>query len=332
LFACWLRFLANKNEHSYKKNLFDNILLAVISRTHMKKLMYLLSYAILRATCFVLTLLPLNFSYGLAKFLGNFAYHILRLRRRVVMDNLHTAFAREMPEAQIKEIAAESYRQIGMSFVELLVAPKLQEQIQHILEPKHFSLIQRSLHEGKGLITVSGHLGNWELQGAAAATAMSQPFTVAAVQQSNPFINRFITRRRNDMGMQVAGTKEAMKLLLRALRNKQAIGLVADQNAGRNAVFVDFFGKSAATHPGPAQLALKFGAPMLVGAAIRTGPGQFKILSQQVEINADDTVETLTQRHVKILEGFIRQHPEQYFWLHRRWKTRPAEEIEDLRN
>ena len=129
------------------------------------------------------------------------------------------------------------------------------------------------------------------------------------------------------MGMQVAGTKEAMKLLLRALKNKQAIGLVADQNAGRDAVFVDFFGKIAATQPGPAQLALKFGAPMLVGAAIRTGPGKFKVLARQVEIKEDDTVETLTQRHVKILEGFIRQYPEQYFWLHRRWKTRPEGEL-----
>jgi KDO2-lipid IV(A) lauroyltransferase len=319
--------LPNKNGHLYKQIALNNVELSVITRSAMKKLLHLLSYSLLRVTCSVLTLLPLNFSYGLAKFLGNFAYHILRLRRRVVMDNLQTAFGREKAESQIEVIAAESYRQIGMSFVELLVAPKLHPQIQHILEPKHFSLIQRLLHGGKGLITVSGHLGNWELQGAAAATAMSKPFTVAAVQQSNPYIDRFITRRRNDMGMQVAGTKEAMKLLLRALKNRQAIGLVADQNAGRNAVFVDFFGKKAATQPGPAQLALKFGAPLLVGAAIRTGPGKFKILSQQVEIKADDTVETLTQRHVKILEDFIRQHPEQYFWLHRRWKTRPPGEL-----
>ncbi|KPK33895.1 MAG: hypothetical protein AMK70_08970, partial [Nitrospira bacterium SG8_35_1] len=210
---------------------------------------------------------------------------------------------------------------------ELLIAPKLHNQIRHILEPRHFSLIQRLLQYGNGLITISGHLGNWELQGAAAATAMSEPFTVAAVQQSNPYIDRFITRRRNDMGMQVAGTKAAMKLLLRALKNRQAIGLVADQNAGRDAIFVDFFGKTAATQPGPAQLALKFKAPLLVGAAIRTGPGQFKVLAQQVEVKEDDTVETLTQRHVKVLEDFIRQYPEQYFWLHRRWKTRPPGEL-----
>ena len=90
---------------------------------------------------------------------------------------------------------------------------------------------------------------------------------------------------------------------------------------------MDFFGKIAATQPGPAQLALKFGAPLLVGAAIRTGPGKFKILAQQVAIKDDDTVQSPTQRHVKILEEFIRQYPEQYFWLHRRWKTRPPEEL-----
>jgi len=294
----------------------------------MKNIVHLLSYILLRVTCALLIILPLGVSYFLAKILGNFTYHILRYRRQVVMDNLRIAFGREMDETKLEEIAAESYRQIAMSFIEFLIAPKLHSKIKHILEPDHFSLIQRLLQQGKGLVMVSAHLGSWELQGAAAASALSEPLTVAAVQQSNPYINRFITRRRNDLGMKVAGTKEAMKHLLWALKkNKQAIGLVADQNAGFYAVFVDFFGKIAATHPGPAKLALKFGAPMVIGAVIRTGPAQFKMLSQQVEIKENDTVETLTQRHVKILEGFIRQYPEQYFWLHRRWKTRPVGEL-----
>jgi KDO2-lipid IV(A) lauroyltransferase len=292
----------------------------------MENMVHLLVYITLRATL-VLGFLPLKVAYSLAGWLGTFAYHVLRYRRQVAMDNLRVAFGGEKTPSQIEKIGAESYRQIAMSFMELLIAPKLQHQIRHMLEPEHAALIRELMRQGHGLITVSGHLGNWELQGAAAATAMNEPFTVAAVQQSNPYIDRFITRRRNAMGMKVAGSKAAMKLLLKALKDRQAIGLVADQNAGIDAVFVDFFGKIAATHPGPAQLALKFGAPMLVGVAIRTGPGQFKILAQQVEIRDDDTVATLTQRHVKILEGFIRRYPEQYFWLHRRWKTRPAGEL-----
>ena len=293
----------------------------------MKTLVHFLSYHLLRATCAVLIVLPLPVSYLLARTIGTVAFHVLRLRRRVVMNNLRLALGSERGEADLKGIAAESYRQIAMSFVELLIAPKLQLHIQHMLTPEQASLIKGLLNQGKGVVLVSGHLGNWELQGAALATIMDKPFTVAAVRQSNPYINSFITRRRNSMGMQVAGTKKAMKLLLKALNNGEAIGLVADQNAGRNAVFVNFFGKSAATQPGPAQLALKYGAPMAVFAAIRTGPGSFKILAQQVAIRDDDTVETLTQRHVKVLESFIRLHPEQYFWLHRRWKTRPPEEL-----
>ena len=293
----------------------------------MKNIIHLLTYLVLRATSFTLILLPLGFSYILARGIGNFSNHVLHLRKELVMDNLRIAFGNEMNESELKKLAAESYRQIAMSFIELLISPKLQKHIDQILEPKHIQLIQRLLQQGKGLITIQGHLGNWELLGAAAATTINGPLTVAAVQQSNPYINHFITQRRNTMGMQVAGTKEAMKLLLKALRKGQALGLAADQNAGRGAVFVDFFGKTAATQPGPAKLALKYGAPMLIGAAIRTGPGQFKVLSQQVEIHADDTVKTLTERHVKILESFIRQYPEQYFWLHRRWKTRPPGEL-----
>jgi len=291
----------------------------------MKNLIHLLSYLLLRATCFILLILPLGFSYFLARMLGNLAFTLLRYRRQVVMDNLNIAFGGEKEEAELVKIAAESYRQIAMSFIELIIAPKLQKQIHQIMAPKDSLLFQRLLQQGKGLIAISGHLGSWELQGAAFTATLSEPLTVAAVQQSNPYINRFITKRRNEMGMQVAGTKEAMRLLLKALKNKQTIGLVADQNAGYTAVFVDFFGKIAATQPGPAQLALKYNTPMLIAAAIRTGPGQFKMISQQVEINKDDTLETLTQRHVKILENFIRQYPEQYFWMHKRWKHRPPE-------
>jgi KDO2-lipid IV(A) lauroyltransferase len=299
----------------------------------MKKLSQLLSYLVLRFACFVLLLLPLRLSYLLAQGIGYLGYHVFRFRRNIVMENLQTAFGREMNDRELTALAARSYQQIAMTFLELMIAPKMQKQFGQILQPKHRQMLQELLRQEHGLVTISGHLGNWEFQGAAVPAGLSEPFTVAAVQQSNPYINRFITKRRNGMGMQVAGTKEAMKLLVRALRNREAIGMVADQSAAPwVAVFVDFFGKTAATMPGPAQLALKYGAPMVVGAAVRTGPGRFIMLAQQVEIKPDDTVETLTQRHVKILESFIRQYPDQYFWLHRRWKTKTPKRIEDLKN
>lgn len=293
----------------------------------MKKFFHFLSYLVLRSVCLVLMLLPLQLVYLLARGAAHLGFHVFRFRRQVVMDNLHIAFGGKIGHAGLEALASRAYVQIAMTFMELMIMPKLYDQGQNTPTPEHLALLQRLLHEGRGLVLVSGHLGNWELQGAVIAKAMPGTFSVAAVQQSNPYINRFITQRRNDTGMQVAASKEAMRLLLKALKNKEAIGLVADQNAGRDAVFVDFFGKIAATAPGPAQLALKYGAPMVFGAAVRIAPGKFKTLVQQVAIKKDDTVQTLTQKHVKILEGFIRQYPDQYFWLHRRWKTRPPEEL-----
>jgi len=295
----------------------------------MKKLSHLLQYAALRFVYFIFAILPLGFTYSLAKWFGSFVYHVIGLRKQVVLDNLHTAFGKEKTDAEIAELARQTYQNIAMSFVELMVSQKLIISVLQMIELKHVDVVHRLLRKGHGLIMVSGHLGNWELQGAAAAAIIKSTVTVAATKQSNPYINRFITKQRNGLGMQVAGSKGARRLLIRALKNHQAIGLVADQNAGRDAVFVDFFGKLAATQPGPAQLALKYKAPIVVGAAIRTGPGKFRILHQEVEIEDDDTVESLTQRHVKILEGFIRQYPEQYFWLHRRWKRRPAGELKN---
>jgi KDO2-lipid IV(A) lauroyltransferase len=272
---------------------------------------------------FIFAILPLSFTYSLAKGLGSFVYHVVGFRKQVVLDNLQIAFGNEKTNDEIAELARQTYQNIAMSFIELMVSAKLIDSVLQMIEVKHIEVVHRLLKKGHGLIMVSGHLGNWELQGAAAAAIIKAPVTVAATKQSNPYINRFITQQRNELGLQVAGSKGARKLLLRALKNHEPIGLVADQNAGRDAVFVNFFGKLAATQPGPAQLALKYKAPIVVGAAVRTEPGKFKILHQEVEILDDDTVESLTQRHVKILEGFIRQYPEQYFWLHRRWKRRP---------
>ena len=292
----------------------------------MKKLSHFLQYAALRSVYFIFAVLPFNFTYSLARGLGSLVY-LIGFRKQIVHDNLQIAFGEEKTTAELIELARQTYQNIAMTFIELMIAPKLIDSVLQMIEVKHIEVIQRLLKKGGGLIMVSGHLGNWELQGAAAAAIINSTFTVAATRQSNPYIDRFITRRRNNLGMQVAGSKGARKLLLKALKNHEAIGLVADQNAGRDAVFVDFFGKPAATQPGPAQLALKYKAPILVGAAIRTGPGKFKILHQEVKVFDDDTVETLTQRHVKILEDFIRQYPEQYFWLHRRWKRRPEGEL-----
>ena len=276
---------------------------------------------------YLVSYLPFRVMYLFSDILYILVYKFFGYRKKVVTENLQKSFP-DKSATEIDKIRRDFYRY----FCDLSLESIKTLSISPTTLKKHFrhddiSRLERYFRDGQSVILVMGHLGNWELQGAAAAAIIKSPVTVAATKQSNPYINRFITQRRNELGMQVAGSKGARRLLLKALKNHEAIALVADQNAGRDAVFVDFFGKLAATQPGPAQLALKYKAPIIVAATIRTGPGKFKIIHQEVEIEDDDTVESLTQRHVKILEGFIRQYPEQYFWLHRRWKRRPEGEL-----
>jgi KDO2-lipid IV(A) lauroyltransferase len=287
--------------------------------TPMQKFFQQISYLGLRLGSGLLMLLPLKSAYFLAGATGGLA-HLLGFRRRIVLANLRAAFGNEMNEKELRELAARSYQQIAMTFLELVIAPKLRGQIKRMLEPEQVILVQQLLDRRKGLIAITGHLGNWELQGAGFVAALQLPITVVARRQSNPAVDRYITERRNELGMEVVDLKASMKPLLQAMKNHKPVGLVADQRAGRNAVHVDFFGKTAATHPGPAQLVLKYGAPLVFMAAIRKGPGQFAILFREIPVRENDTVESLTRRHVKVLEEFIRQYPEQYFWLHQRWK------------
>jgi KDO2-lipid IV(A) lauroyltransferase len=288
----------------------------------MQKIFQQISYLGLRLGCGFLMLLPLKFSYFLAGATGGLAFHLFGFRRRIVLENLRTALGAEMDEKEIRKIAARSYQQIAMTFLELVIAPKLRGRIKNMLEPEQVILLQQLLARGKGLVAITGHLGNWELQGAGFVAALQLPITVVARRQSNPTVDRYITERRNELGMEVVDLKASMKPLLQAMKNHKPVGLVADQRAVRNAVHVDFFDKTAATHPGPAQLVLKYGAPLVFMAAIRKGPGHFAILFREIPVRENDTVESLTRRHVKVLKEFIRQNPEQYFWLHQRWKTK----------
>jgi KDO2-lipid IV(A) lauroyltransferase len=128
--------------------------------------------------------------------------------------------------------------------------------------------------------------------------------------------------------MRVVSHGAPVKHIIRALRNREVVGLVSDQDAGKNGIFVDFFGRPASTPRGGGELALKYGIPILVMETVRTAPGRYKVLVREVRIHSDDTVETLTQRYTAILEDIIRDHPEQYFWMHRRWKTQPSKPVD----
>jgi Kdo2-lipid IVA lauroyltransferase/acyltransferase len=267
--------------------------------------------------------LPEKWVYAIAMVIGLFVYHVVRVRRGVTMENLRNSFGEELSESELEKIAEASYISIGMTFTEMLFFQKLVNQIRERMDMTEASLLKQTFEKGRGVILISGHFGNWELNSAVIAK-IGYPLTVVAKKQSNPLVDAYINRNRQTVNLQLVSTGSPAKQIVRALRNNEAVSLISDQDAGKNGIFVDFFGRKASTPRGGGELALKYGVPILVMATVRTAPGHYKLLVRETPIHTGDTMETLTRRYTAILEGFIREYPEQYFWQHRRWKTRPS--------
>ena len=294
--------------------------------TIVKRAQHRAEYLLLVACVALFGTMPATWVYGIVWVLGFLAFDVFRIRRAVTLENLRNSFGGEKSGRELEKIARLSYFHIGMTFIEMLYAPKLAPRIHEIVDLSDIDIIHRALRRGKGLILVSCHFGSWELNGGALA-ASGVPASAVARRQANPLVDRLINRYRSLLGIKVIPTGAPVKHIIRALRNGETIGLMSDQDAGRRGVFVDFFGRKASTPQGASQLALKYAAPVVVIMTVRTGPGRYWTILKEVDVMPDDTVESLTQRYTLVMEDIIRQFPEQYFWMHRRWKTRPPTEL-----
>lgn len=289
----------------------------------MKKARHLLEYLLLRALHALISVLPRPAVYSLAQGLGLLAFHVLRVRRRVAMTNMVMALGPKYMPAQLERICRDSYVHIATTFVEILLSSRLKHELRTLADITELALLKRYSDAGQGVVALACHIGNWEIAAAALAAA-GCPCTVIAAHQSNPYVDRFMTDARDFPGVTVVKTTDSsVKHLVRALKNGQVTGLVSDQDAGDQGVFVEFFGRPASFAPGGAQLALKYHTPVYVAALIRTRPGKYTSICREIPVEEDDTVSSLTQRYAAAMEEIIRAHPEQYLWMHRRWKSQP---------
>ncbi len=290
-----------------------------------KRLVHYLEYCCVKVIGTVLMVKPLKIMYYIAELLGLFTFYILRTRRDVTMENLRNALGDEYGEKELQRIAVRAYVNIGKTFIEMLVISKFAGHIPDIVDMPDLHILKKNIEKGRGMIIVTCHFGSWEFVGAS-LFAYGIPIIGVGKKQSNPYVDRLIYRTRKKLGVNSIPHGASVKHLIGTLRKNAAIGLVSDQDAGRNGIFVDFFGRKASTPRGAAQLALKYKAPIVILMTLRTGNGAYRNIIKEVIIDDDDTVESVTQRYTKVTEEIIRQYPEQYFWMHRRWKTIPQQD------
>jgi KDO2-lipid IV(A) lauroyltransferase len=261
--------------------------------------------------------------------IGLIAYW-LGLRKRIALDNLRRALP-ERTESERRAIARAAYRQLGRGLGELIAWRNLSDsELKGVVEFVDWDRWEAAHADRRGVIMAVTHFGNWELA-ARAAVRRGMDLTTITRTLRGPLNERLLSYRRN-RGMRELPDKGSSVAALRLLRQGESLGVVVDQNMRLSrGIFVDFFGTPACTTPAPAILALRTGAPILLVFDLRAPDGTHRIrfdgpLSVPAAPTFHSTVVALTQELTRAVERMVRAHPEYWFWVHRRWKTRPEAE------
>ncbi|MEZ4648697.1 MAG: lysophospholipid acyltransferase family protein [Candidatus Eisenbacteria bacterium] len=290
-----------------------------------------LEYALLRSVVFLVGLLPASGARWVGRGLGDFTFSVLRIRRRVTMENLSQAFP-DWDPARVEGVARDCYRHFGITFLELARFPAMQDDdIRRLMTLVGEEHLERATRSGHGLVLCTGHFGNWEALGARVAL-QGHPIWVAAKTQSNPAVDAYVTAGREVRGMRVLKVEEGFRRMLRPLRDGEFMTFLFDQDAGRRGIFVEFFGRPASTPVGVVRFARMTRSPIVSGYSVRQPDGTYvaqlepPILVRE-DLPAEEAEREALERLVAQLENKVREHPEHWFWMHRRWKTRPPEAV-----
>jgi KDO2-lipid IV(A) lauroyltransferase len=294
-----------------------------------------IEYGATRALVAVLGLFGWKLAGKIGGKLARLAYWPFGIRRGVVERQIAAAFP-EFTPARVREVARRSYDSLGRTSVETALLPTMSREARLAMfeRVEGWEAFEQALAQGKGIVVVTGHLGNWEIAGSYIAAHL--PFHAVSRRMANPIFDAYLTRTRAKAGMQMIWDGDAVRVSPRVLRQNHAVAFLSDQDGlGLASTFVPFFGRPAKTPRGPAVFALRLDAPMVFGVSVRQPSGRYALLLELVtaprtgdrEVDVDALVLAFTQR----LEAMIRRYPEQYFWHHRRWRRQPADTPPHLR-
>ncbi len=277
--------------------------------------------------------LPRRLVAAIGRGLGRIWAALDRRHVRIASDNLRRAFP-EWDEARVQATARGVYAHFAMVLLDILwMEGRPVEQLVALTEVEGLDDLKAALARGRGVISPIAHLGNWELQGVATALLIG-PLAVVARPLDNPALDRRLVSFRTSTGNVVIYKQKALAQILKTLRDGRQVGIMLDQNVqAKDGIFVRFFGRPACTTTVAAALAIKTGCPIVPAHCVRRADGRYRMVYGPIvewtgSGRRDEDVAALTQQLTSLIEGWVREDPDQWLWLHRRWKTQPFPSLE----
>lgn len=291
-----------------------------------------IAYIAVRALNFILSFVPINASLWLGRQIGLLAFFFNRKRRLIAYANLKAAFAKEKSPKELKAITRRVYQTLVQTFVEILNLTKVNRKyVDRYVEVVNMDRIRNAAKSGRGTILLTGHFGDWELS-SLVSSVEGFPIMVLAREQKMKRLNELLNRLRESNGCKVIRKGMSTKNILKALYERNIVGILSDQDAGKNGLFVDFFGRPASCHSGPFEIAQRTNSLILPNFIVRTkGANHRLFLEEYIDLKeataSKDDIRQGLQEFTSLLESYIRKYPDQWLWLHKRWKSTPVRTV-----
>jgi KDO2-lipid IV(A) lauroyltransferase len=283
---------------------------------------------------FITRILPLDWFLAMGRGFGILAFHLDRRHRFVALQNFSVAFP-DAPAKKARETIRECYAFFGKYLFDILASLRgIPSTRMNAFEFEGLHHLEEAYAQKKGVLLCAAHWGAWELN-AIAQGFKGYPLSVVARRLDNPYLEKLLKKFRASTGNSVIDKTEGYRPMLRALKEGKGVAILIDQNVTTDErIFVDFFGKPASTTPAVALLKLKTGAALIPAFPLPLpGNGYRFIYGEPLDIqltgNRDEDVRRITQECTDIIERKIREYPQYWLWMHRRWKTRPEMKSEE---
>jgi Kdo2-lipid IVA lauroyltransferase/acyltransferase len=286
-------------------------------------------YLILYSLVYLLSWIPKPLGLRLGNSLGDFFFRILSRRRQIALNNLAIAFGEEKTLQEREIIARQSFRQLGRHFFEALYLIRFdKKKLASYIEYENIQYFNEAVDQGRGVVFLTAHFGCWELLAVSSGYFLKPSFLIAKPLDFRP-AERLVRAIREKSGNQCVSKEKSMRRLIQVLKEGGILATLMDQNIDwKDGVFVPFFNKLACTNKGLALLVRKTQVPVIPVFIIEQGQGHYRVVFSPPLpwlSFGDKTkeIEENSAQYNRVIEDMARKYPEQYFWVHQRWKTRP---------